>query len=134
MRRTLVFLAVLAVVVVGVAVFYQITARERDYRALLARGDAALQTEQTFGAIEAYSGAVALRPDSMLAHLRRGETYRRRGELEAAERDFQTAAALNPTATRPLDELGDVRYLRQRFQPAIEAYQQCLRSTIACLV
>jgi tetratricopeptide (TPR) repeat protein len=126
-RRTLVFLAVLAVVVGGVAVFYQITARERDYRGLLARGDAALQTEQTFGAIEAYSGAVALRPDSMLAHLRRGETYLRRGELEAAERDFQTASALDPTATRPLDELGDVRYLRQRFQPAIEAYQQCLR-------
>ena len=44
----------------------------------------------------------------MLAHLRRGETYQRRGDLEAAARDFRTAAALDPTATRPLEELGDV--------------------------
>ena len=82
---------------------YQAAARERDYRALLARGDAALRDDQTFGAIEAYSGAMALRPDSMLAHLRRGETYQRRGELDAAARDFRTAAALDPTATRPLE-------------------------------
>jgi tetratricopeptide (TPR) repeat protein len=127
MARTVALLGALGIVAVAATVTYQATARDRDYRALLARGDAALQREQTFAAIEAYSGAVALRPDSMLPHLRRGETYVRRGELEAAEKDFQTAAALDPTATRPLDELGDVRYLQQRFQPAVEAYQQCLR-------
>ena len=119
--------SLLALAAVGAAVAYQAAARERDYRDLLARGDAALRDDQTFGAIEAYSGAIALRPDSMLAHLRRGETYQRRGELEAAARDFRAAAALDPTATRPLEALGDVLYQLQRFDRAAEAYERCLR-------
>src|SRR5207237_4094967 len=72
-------------------------------------------------------GAVALRPDSMLAHLRRAEAYQRRGEVEEAARDLRTAAALDPTATRPLDELGDVMYQRQRFRLAAEIYESCLK-------
>jgi tetratricopeptide (TPR) repeat protein len=101
--------------------------RDQDYRALMARGDEALAAEQTFGAIEAYSGAIAIRPDTMLAHLRRGETYQRRGDLEAAARDFQTAAALDSSAPRPLEELGDVRYAQRRFLRAAEIYEQYLR-------
>src|SRR5438876_11206365 len=119
-------MVVLAVAGVAGAVTYQAAARDRDYRALLARGDSALRDEQTFGAIEAYSGAIALRPDSMLAHLRRGETYQRRGELDEAARDFRTAAALDPTATRPLEALGDVSYQLQRFERAAEAYARDL--------
>jgi tetratricopeptide (TPR) repeat protein len=120
-------MVVLAVAGVAGAVAYLTAARDRDYRALLARGDSALRDDQTFGAIEAFSGAIALRPDSMLAHLRRGETYQRRGDLEAAARDFRMAAALDPTATRPLDELGDVMYQLQRFRRAGEIYESCLK-------
>src|SRR2546426_6766706 len=120
-------MVVLAATAVGAAMAYQTAARQRDYRAVLARGDAALRDEQAFVAIEAYSGAIALRPDSMLAHLRRGETYRRRGDLDAAARDFRAAAALDPTATRPLDELGDVLYQLQRFRRAAETYESCLK-------
>ena len=97
--------------------------RQRDYSALLTRGDTALRDDQTFGAIEAYSGAIALRPDSMLAYLRRGQTYLRRGDrgdLEAAARDFRTAAALDPTATRPLEALGDALYQSQRYARAAD--------------
>src|SRR6185503_9922763 len=83
--------------------------------------------EQTFGAIEAYSGAIALRPDSMLPHLRRGEAYQRRGELEEAARDFRAAAALDPTGTRPLEALGDVLYEMKRFERAADAYARHLR-------
>jgi tetratricopeptide (TPR) repeat protein len=127
-KRSLLFLlVVLAAIGLGAAVTYQAVARERHYRDLLARGDAALRDAQTFGAIEAYSGAIALRGDSMLPYLRRGETYQRRGELEAAARDFHTAVTLDPTATRPLDELGDVRYLQQRFYRASQIYEQYLR-------
>jgi tetratricopeptide (TPR) repeat protein len=126
-KRSLLLSAVLTVVGLGGAVSYQVAARERHYRDLLARGDIALRDAQTFGAIEAYSGAIALRGDSMLAYIRRGETYQRRGELEAAARDFQAAVALDPTATRPLDELGDVRYLQQRFDRAGQIYDQYLR-------
>lgn len=127
MRRSLTIAAVIAVTGVSLAVAYQTVARERDYGALVARGDAALGDEQTFEAIEAYSGAIALRPDSMLAHLRRGETYQRRGELDEAARDFRTAAALDPTATRPLEALGDVLYQLQRFERAAEIYERDLR-------
>lgn len=126
MRRSLAIAALIAVTGVSLAVAYQAVARERDYGALVARGDAALGDEQTFEAIEAYSGAIALRPDSMLAHLRRGETYQRRGELDEAARDFRTAAALDPTATRPLEALGDVLYQLQRFERAAEIYERDL--------
>jgi Flp pilus assembly protein TadD len=109
------------------ALAYQTSAREREYRELLSRGDQALNDDQTFGAIEAYSGAIALRADSMLAHLRRGSTYQQRGDLDAAARDFRKAAELDPLATRPLEALGDVLYLRGRFSQAAEAYDARLR-------
>src|SRR3954470_6469262 len=105
----------------------QAAARQHDYAALLTRGDAALRDDQTFGAIEAYSGAIALRPDSMLAYLRRGQTYQRRGDLEAAARDFRAAATLDPTVTRRLDELGGVLYRLQRFPRSSETYESCLK-------
>jgi tetratricopeptide (TPR) repeat protein len=126
-KRSLVVAVVLTLTVVGGAMTYLTASRDRDYRVLLGRGDAALHDEQTFAAIEAYSGAIARRPDSMLAHLRRGETYQRRGDLEAAARDFQTAAILDAMATRPLEELADVRYAQQRFRRASEIYEQALR-------
>jgi tetratricopeptide (TPR) repeat protein len=129
-RRSIFVMAVLTLVGIGAASAYQAAARQRDYAAFLTRGDAALRDDQTFGAIEAYSGAIALRPDSMLAHLRRGQTYQRRGghgDLEAAVRDFRTAAALDPTATRPLEALGDALYQLQRYHRAEDAYDKCLR-------
>lgn len=130
MKRALALLTVLSLAAAGGAVAYQAAARQRDYRAALARGDAALKDDQTFTAIEAYSGAIELRPDSMLASLRRGQTYHRRGglgDLDAAARDFRTASRLDPAATRPLEELGDVLYQLQRYTPAAEAYERSLR-------
>lgn len=127
MRRPLLLMVVLAVAAAGAAVAYQAVSRDREYRQLLARGDAALTDDQTFGAIEAYSGAVAMRPDSMIARLRRGETYQRRGDLAAAARDFRTAAALDPAAPRPLEELGNVLYQMQRYQRAADVYESALK-------
>ena len=126
MKRALGLILVLAATAAGGAMAYQAAAREQQYRVLLGRGDLALHDGQTFGAIEAFSGAIALRPESMLAHLRRGETYRQRGELDAAARDFRKAAALDPSATRPLEALGDVLYRRQRFKGAADVYQSRL--------
>lgn len=127
MKRVLIAMALLAVTAVGAAVVYQSAARERDYRQLIARGDAALAAGQTFEAIEDYSGAVGLRPDSMLAHLRRGETYRQRGDLDNAARDFRAAAALDPTATRPLEQWGDALFQQQRYKGAVDAYEARMR-------
>ncbi len=127
MKLGLLPVALLGLVAIGGAVAMQTAGRERAYRNLLTRGEAALRDGDTFGAIEAYSGAVALHPDSMLAHLRRGESYRQRGELEAAARDFRSASDLDPAAPRPLEALADVYYERQRFARAIETYERRLR-------
>jgi len=129
-KRVIAALAVVAVGLTGAALAWLVAERERDYRANVIRGDAALRDDLTFAAIEAYSGAIALHPDSMIAYLRRGETYRRRadrGDLEAAARDFRTAAALDPLATRPLEELGDVSYQLQRYDRAVEAYARAVK-------
>ena len=83
--------------------------QEREFRRLIAVGDAALASGQTFDAIEAFSGALALKPESMLASLKRGDTYRRRGEYAAALRDLGQAAFLDPAAPRPIELLGDVQ-------------------------
>jgi len=129
-KRAFFVIVVLAGLAIGGISAYQAAARQHDYAAFLTRGDAALRDDQTFGAIEAYSGAIALRPDSMLAYLRRGQTYQRRGDrgdLEAAARDFRAAAALDATATRPLEALGDALYQLQRYDRAEDAYEKCLR-------
>ncbi len=74
-------------------------------------------------AIEAFSGAIALKSDSMIGYLMRGDAYRRRDELEAALRDLRQAAEIDPGATSPRELLGDVNYARHRFPPAAEHFQ-----------
>ncbi len=126
MRRFLPVLVVLAVAALAAMVAYQAVARDREYQQLLARGDAALAEDQTFGAIEAYSGAVALRPDSVIARLRRGETYERRGDLDAAAHDFRAASSIDPAAPRAFEGLGDVLYQMQRYEYAGDAFDSAL--------
>jgi len=125
MRRAFLAIAVLTLAAIAATVAFQVL-RDRDYRALLAQGDDALRNDLTVPAVEAYSGAVALRPTAMLPRLRRGEAYQRRGELEAAIRDFRDAAALDLAATRPREELGDALYQLQRYDTASDAYQSAL--------
>lgn len=127
MKRALFLTGLLAIAAVGGALAYRATAREQSYRLLLASGEAALSEDDTVGAIEAFSGAITVRPDAMLARLRRGEIYRRRGDLDVAARDFRSAAALDPTATRPLEALGDVLFAQERYRRAVETYQERLK-------
>ena len=109
----------------------QAVERDREYRRLIVQGDEALGRGQTFVAIEAYSGAIALKRGSMLAYLKRGEAHQRRGDapetLAAALRDLRTAAELDPGATRTLEKLGDVNVQLRRFANAAENYEAYLR-------
>src|SRR5688572_32399284 len=101
--------------------------RDRRYRELIVQGDEALSGGHTFVAIEAYSGAIELKRDSMLGYLKRGEAHLRRGDttetLSAALRDLRTAAHLDPGATRTLEKLGDVNMQMRRFENAAENYE-----------
>jgi len=108
---------------------YTASERERSCRERLAAGDTALAQDNTSAAIEAFSGAIALKPDSMIGYLKRGQTYRRRGEFPAAIRDLRKAAELDPAATMPLEELGDA-YLGDtphRYKSAADRYAAYLR-------
>ncbi len=100
---------------------------EREYGRLISEGQLALTQDQSFTAIEAFSGAIALKPDSMLAHLKRGETYRRRNDDAAALRDLRQASRLDPTAPWPLEQLGDLNLDRHRYERAIELYRAYLQ-------
>lgn len=122
MKRRLAAAALVLVAGAGVTVAYTAAARDREYQRLIAAGEAALGARQMGEAIEAFSGAIALKPDAMLAHLKRGETYRLQGDLKAALRDLRSAVELDPSATRPLEPLGDVSLALQRPEIAAERY------------
>lgn len=109
-------------IAVGAAISWTAAARDREYRRLIAAGDTAVAAGETMLAIEAFSGAIALNRDSMVAYLRRGETYRQHGNLPAALRDLRTASQLDPAATRPLEQLGDVFYALQQYERAGDRY------------
>jgi tetratricopeptide (TPR) repeat protein len=122
MRRFLPAIVLAVLAAVGGAAVYVVQAAEQEYERLMTDGDTAAANGKVFQALEAYSGAIALRPDSMVAHLKRGVTYHRRGELGAAFKDLRTASALDPTATRPLEILGDVSLELGRHERAAERY------------
>jgi len=124
MRRGVLVAAGGAVLLAGAVFAWNAVRQEREFRRLIAAGDAALGLDQTFEAIEDFSGALALKNDSMLAHLKRGDSYRRRGELSAALRDLREASLLDPTATRPLELLGDVNVAMGRYERATELYRR----------
>src|SRR5688572_13991753 len=123
MKRLVVVSVGVAALAVGVLLSWYAVRQEREFERLIAAGDAALAQDQTFVAIEAFSGALALKRDSMLAHLKRGDTYRRRGELDAALRDLRDAAALDPSAPKPVELLGDVNVAMRRYERAAEHYR-----------
>lgn len=104
-----------------------VVGREREYRHLIAEADRALAADDTFAAIEALSGALALKPASMAAHLKRAEAYRRRGELASSLRDLHRAVELDPSALRALELLGDVHYASTRYDRAVEHYARAVR-------
>ena len=126
MRRLFLVLLVLLVGMAGVFVYTGLT-REREFQRLMAEGDQALQNGQTFLAVEAYSGALALKPDSMVVFLKRGETYQQHGDLPAAVRDLSMAGRLDPTSTRPYERLGDVSYALEQYDDAIKHYAEYVR-------
>ena len=73
----------LAGLVIAAVAASQAVERDREYRRLIVQGDDALSRGQTYVAIEAFSGAIALNRGSMLAYLKRGEAHQRRGDTLA---------------------------------------------------
>ena len=117
----------LVVTTVATLYAYAATERERTYRQLIDTGDAALARDDGYAAIAAFSGAIALKGESMLGYLKRGEAYARRAEYETAVPDLSRAAELDPTAPRAQELLGDVNYGLHRYDRAAQRYEEFLR-------
>jgi len=128
-KWSVVLVTTLAALVTVTTVVWMEVRQEREFRRLVAEGDAALDAGRTSEAIEAFSGALAFKPDSMLAHLQRAETYRRRGgdDLQAALRDAREANTLDPTAPQPIELLGDISSAMGRYDAAVEYYNSYLQ-------
>ena len=133
-RRVTIFavkrLAVLLVVLLAVGTLSYgvgVARQEAVYQTFIEQGDAALARDDNFAAIEAYTAAILHKGDSMAAHLKRGEAYRRRHELDAAMRDLRRAAELDPLAPRPQEILGDVNYAMGRYSNAVDRYRDYLK-------
>jgi tetratricopeptide (TPR) repeat protein len=131
MKKLLAAVIVLAGLGLAGMVAHQAVERDREYQRLIRQGDDALSRGQTFVAIESFSGAIALKPGSMLAYLKRGEAHHHRGDspetLTVALRDFRTAAELDPGATRAQEELGDVNFQLHRYENAADSYEAYLK-------
>jgi tetratricopeptide (TPR) repeat protein len=122
-RRTLVVVVFVAIAGVAGALAYSALANEREFERFIAEGDSAVAAERHFEAIEAFSGAIARKPDSMLAHLKRGAVYQNQNELEAALRDLREAVDLDPGALLAIELLGDVNMSLNRADRAVERYE-----------
>jgi tetratricopeptide (TPR) repeat protein len=122
----------LAAVALAAMLGYASNRREQTYRGLIEQGNDALAKGESFAAIEAFTVAIALKPESMLGYLKRGEAYKQYARqettlLETALKDLRTASQLDPTATRPLELLGDVEHSLRRYDRAARRYEQYVR-------
>ena len=125
MSRALLVLLVFLIGILGVIVYTGLS-RDREVQRLIAEGDSAVLERQMLLAVEAYSGAIALDMNSMVAFLKRGEIYQRHGDLTAAMRDLLIATDLDPGATRPHERLGDVAYELRRYEESVTHYSHYL--------
>jgi tetratricopeptide (TPR) repeat protein len=127
MKRVVGSFVLLGVLVVMAAYGYRATSRERQYRDHIARGESAMARDDTAAAVASFTAALALRPESMLGYLRRGEAYRRQIDPESALRDLRRATELDPTSPRAFELFADVNYTLGRFERAAERYQDSAR-------
>lgn len=121
MRLGVALIGIAAIAVASVFAAQRLNNAEQ-YRQLVASGERALAAGNSYAAIEAFSGAIALRAGSMTAHLRRAEAYQAQRRLDDASRDFRTAAQLQPGATDPLVALAALYDGRGETAEAAEWY------------
>lgn len=126
MRRSTIVTAAVSAAVAGLVLGWNTIGQDRSFRALIRDGDAALAAGDTSAAAAAFSGALAIRPESTVARMKRGDAYRRRGEWRAALADLTAASALDPSSPRARDLLGDVHLQLGDPERAAEAYRACL--------
>lgn len=107
MKRVFAVAFLIVAVTIGVLLVERANG-DRQYARLLQTGQQALDAGNGYAAIEAFTGALTLRPRSMVAYFHRGEGYRVERREDEAIRDFRAANRMAPDAPEPLIALGDI--------------------------
>lgn len=71
-----------------------------DFGAITGRGHAHYQLQQFAAALDDYTTAIELAPDTASAYANRGDTYRSLQQWEEAAADFRRVIELDPTSAR----------------------------------
>jgi Tfp pilus assembly protein PilF len=104
---------------------------------LFEAGFADIRKENARGAAAYFEEALLLAPDFYAAHQELGRAYQSLGRLGDAEREFRTAARINPSSPDPLIYLGEVHILRREWglaaQVSVEALERDTRAAPAFL-
>jgi tetratricopeptide (TPR) repeat protein len=77
-------------------------------------------------ALVAFGDAVATDPGNPKCFYDRGHTYFDLGQLDEAEKDFESALRLDDSYADAWAELGTLRRVREQWKPALEAYDHAL--------
>lgn len=78
------------------------------------------------GAIEAYTKAVAIRPDYAAAYRKLGEAFIRQSKFEKALEAYRNAAAITPDIASLQNNLGAMLHRQGKFEEAIQAYTRAV--------
>ena len=123
MKSVAILLALALAVAAGVTAVQRLD-QEQRYQRLLADGERALSEGHGHQAVELFSGALVLRPRSMVAFYRRGEAYASEALDDQAVRDLREAARISPNAPQPLEALGKLYDKRGDAAQAASWYRQ----------
>src|SRR5215475_9458416 len=134
-REKLVLFAVLPLVAVLSPAFALAAANQTpeqtsvEAAALNNQAVAAVENHHYQEAIELFKQAIALRPDSAMAHYNLGRLYQTQDQFRLAIDAFNLAAHLNPAFADAHHYLGVSYNKIEHFEDAIECFKRALRLT-----
>ena len=95
--------------------------------ALMARGLSQMQQRDLDGAVATFTTLIEKAPDFAEAWNKRATVHWMRGDHDASVADIQKTVALEPRHFGAWSGLGMIFEERQQYEPAIRAYEECLK-------
>lgn len=103
------------------------SARETEYRAIVAAGNEARGQGRWDIAIDRYAAALIYEPDNAAVRVQLGHGLKELGRLSEAEASYRAASAIQPDDADILVQLGHVLKMQGRSEQALDAYAEALR-------